>query len=131
MTHTDDRQAKLDRISWMLEHGGTMLAQHCERCGSPLFRYRGRVLCPVCSTEGDEQDEPPQKPSAPEPAIPERDSPREHEDTTARDGSAVDVVEQKIDELAYSLQFENDPRRIGEILDAIRKAAETLKVLKG
>ncbi len=30
--------------------GGTMLATHHD-CGAPLFRYKGEVVCPVCSFE--------------------------------------------------------------------------------
>lgn len=30
--------------------GGTMLANHHD-CGAPLFRYKGEVVCPVCSFE--------------------------------------------------------------------------------
>ncbi len=30
--------------------GGTMLAAHHD-CGAPLFRYKGEVVCPVCSFE--------------------------------------------------------------------------------
>lgn len=30
--------------------GGTMLATHHD-CGAPLFRYKGEVICPVCSFE--------------------------------------------------------------------------------
>lgn len=30
--------------------GGTMLADHHD-CGAPLFRYKGEVVCPVCSFE--------------------------------------------------------------------------------
>lgn len=44
----------LDRITRLLEKGGTMLATHHE-CGAPLFRYRGAVVCPVCSlSDGSE-----------------------------------------------------------------------------
>ncbi|WP_094227194.1 Sjogren's syndrome/scleroderma autoantigen 1 family protein [Methanolobus psychrotolerans] len=46
MSNTDDEN--IQKISRMLEIGGTMLAQHCDNCGAPLFRYQGRVLCPVC-----------------------------------------------------------------------------------
>ena len=44
MTIDDD---KVRKITAMLEQGGTMLAKHHE-CGSPLFKYRGKVVCPVC-----------------------------------------------------------------------------------
>jgi len=38
---------KVRKITAMLEQGGTMLAKHHE-CGAPLFKYRGKVVCPVC-----------------------------------------------------------------------------------
>jgi len=52
----NDDDAKIRRISKLLELGGTMLAQHCDTCGSPLFRYQGQVLCPLCNVaeEGEE-----------------------------------------------------------------------------
>ncbi|MGZ7194143.1 MAG: Sjogren's syndrome/scleroderma autoantigen 1 family protein [Halobacteriota archaeon] len=43
----DDRE--LEQISKMLERGGKMLADHCETCYSPLFKFEGKVTCPVCS----------------------------------------------------------------------------------
>ncbi|TGC09826.1 Sjogren's syndrome/scleroderma autoantigen 1 family protein [Methanolobus halotolerans] len=51
MTNTDDDMVK--KISRMLEIGGTMLAQHCDVCGSPMFRYQGRIMCPVCEGATD------------------------------------------------------------------------------
>lgn len=39
----------LEKVTKMLERGGTMLAKHCE-CGAPLFKYQGRVVCPVCDS---------------------------------------------------------------------------------
>ena len=38
---------KVRKITVLLEHGGTMLAQH-HTCGAPLFKYQGRLVCPVC-----------------------------------------------------------------------------------
>ncbi len=51
MSNKDDDN--IQKISRMLEIGGTMLAQHCNACGAPLFRYQGRVLCPVCEDVND------------------------------------------------------------------------------
>lgn len=48
MSQNDDES--INKISRMLEIGGTMLAQHCAECGAPLFRYKGNVICPVCDT---------------------------------------------------------------------------------
>lgn len=47
MSNKDEES--ITKISKMLEIGGTMLAKHCEVCGSPLFRYKGNILCPVCN----------------------------------------------------------------------------------
>ncbi len=50
-----DGDYKIQQISRLLESGGTMLAQHCNVCGAPFFRYHGEILCPVCSTVGGQQ----------------------------------------------------------------------------
>ncbi|MBP2031320.1 UPF0148 protein [Methanohalophilus levihalophilus] len=49
-----DGDYKIQQISRLLESGGTMLAQHCNVCGAPFFRYHGEILCPVCSTLGEQ-----------------------------------------------------------------------------
>ncbi|MCL2863534.1 MAG: hypothetical protein FWE54_05560 [Methanimicrococcus sp.] len=43
---SDDNVKKIARF---LENGGTMLANHCESCGAPLFRFKGEIVCPLCS----------------------------------------------------------------------------------
>lgn len=48
-TRMDEEEA-IRRITRLLEMGGTMLATHHD-CGAPLFRYKGEVVCPVCSFE--------------------------------------------------------------------------------
>src|SRR5208337_3032369 len=44
----------LEKVTRMLERGGTMLAKHCD-CGAPLFKYQGKVVCPVCDAKKQEQ----------------------------------------------------------------------------
>ncbi|MEA1984326.1 MAG: Sjogren's syndrome/scleroderma autoantigen 1 family protein [Euryarchaeota archaeon] len=51
--NSDDK--KIKQISRLLELGGTMLAQHCNTCGSPMFRYQGQVLCPVCQVMNEQE----------------------------------------------------------------------------
>jgi UPF0148 protein len=46
----NDSDYKIQQISRFLEAGGTMLAQHCNVCGAPFFRYHGEIVCPVCSS---------------------------------------------------------------------------------
>jgi len=47
---------EIDAMSRLLELGGTMLAEHCRRCGAPLFRYQGNVGCPICDFKMVEQE---------------------------------------------------------------------------
>ncbi|MCX8207185.1 MAG: hypothetical protein N3G75_05055 [Methanothrix sp.] len=47
-----DEEEMIRRITRMMEIGGTMLAEHHD-CGAPLFRYKGEILCPVCSASGE------------------------------------------------------------------------------
>ena len=44
----EEEEEAIRRITKLLELGGTMLAEHHD-CGAPLFRYEGKVICPVCS----------------------------------------------------------------------------------
>lgn len=133
MSDANNKKSKLERISKMLELGGTMLAQHCEHCGAPLFRYRGEVVCPVCSAEDDQTREQPTAPPAP--AEPRSSAaPDVSYETSLQfmsDDPVVVAVYQKMLELSETLRAENDLRRVLEILDAIKKAAETIRALKG
>jgi UPF0148 protein len=48
MSETDEKM-KLEKITKLLEKGGTMLANHHD-CGAPMFRYQGKIICPVCES---------------------------------------------------------------------------------
>jgi UPF0148 protein len=50
----EDRETTA-RMSELLLQGATMTNQHCDRCGSPLFRYDGREFCPTCQHEAQQQ----------------------------------------------------------------------------
>jgi len=45
-----DEEEMLKRMTKLLEQGCTMLATHHD-CGAPLFRCKGEIICPACSTE--------------------------------------------------------------------------------
>jgi len=49
-----DSDDKIQKITKLLEKGGTMLATHHE-CGAPMFRYQGKVVCPVCDFQEKKQ----------------------------------------------------------------------------
>ncbi len=79
--------------------GGTMLASHHD-CGAPLFRYKGEVVCPVCSFE--EAGAPQVPPQAERSAIESEERPSsrsaltsETETETEDDGARATDIEEK------------------------------------
>ena len=51
------RRETTQRMSELLLKGATMTNQHCESCGSPLFRHDGEVFCPTCQGTREVVDE--------------------------------------------------------------------------
>ncbi len=149
MSNTDDEN--IQKISKMLEIGGTMLAQHCGSCGAPLFRYQGRVLCPVCEDVNDPRESmqkhkssvplssaetesyPSQEKKTPVAADAGRTSfseepEKEPAETTAAVQVSVPELEslmiKKMISLANSMQDENDVRRVDDYLDIIDRCMD-------
>ncbi len=146
----------IQKISRMLEIGATMLAQHCDACGAPLFRYQGRIMCPVCEDVNDSRSSSgngsakkmhsdPADVSSSAKEIKEHvaasvQTPSVDNKTLAR--SAVnhgyskhsdphvseleDLMFSKMISLAHDMQHEKDVRRIGENLDLIDRCMEIL-----
>lgn len=155
MSNTDDENIK--KISRMLEIGGTMLAQHCENCGAPLFRYQGRVLCPVCDDVRDPRpgmQAPTASPVQPEPkvdvspveekktpvaAVPEAtpSKPQREEIPVKQSPSAPASIPEletllirKMVSLASAMQDETDVRRISDHLDMIERCMDIMNKMK-
>lgn len=51
-----NEEEKLKRITRLLEKGCTMLADHHD-CGVPLFRCKGKIVCPICSFSSAKTDD--------------------------------------------------------------------------
>jgi UPF0148 protein len=49
----EDREATA-RMSELLLQGATMTNDHCDRCGTPLFRHSGQTFCPTCQHEAQQ-----------------------------------------------------------------------------
>ena len=126
---TDD---KIQKITKLLEKGGTMLATHHE-CGAPMFRYQGKVLCPVCDFQEKKQIIKPQ----------ERDKTEEqqirHQEVKSNktaepqsfDTSAINgMIINKVRELAVSLETETDLGRTRDKMECIEQGLKILKLLR-
>ena len=140
--NSDDEQVR--KISKLLELGGTMLAEHCNICGSPMFRYHGNVICPVCNTREEGQPAevpatPAETPSsetiselsqpAPQPVSQRTSAPK----AVVSAGTGLPLEElilKKITGIANSMQDETDPRRISEQLDIIERGLDIIEQLR-
>lgn len=101
-----------------------MLANHHE-CGAPMFRYQGKVVCPVCDFQ-----------EKPEPA---RESKREPESSKAAKlhkpefgdlQSTKSIIQTKIQDIAAGLEDETDLHRMKDKLDCIEQGIKILKLLQ-
>ena len=153
---TDDDVKKISRF---LESGGTMLANHCDTCGAPLFRFKGEIICPLCSgVETDNAPKPISKDKIPvmrSSGVPVKktDMPQKYEKTQKKktvagtttenvtdfevESSIYSVEEERLRELilmklsvvAEEMQNETDPRRIFESLEIIEKGLDLIERL--
>lgn len=122
-----DENLKMQKITKLLEKGGTMLAQS-HGCGAPMFRFQGKVLCPVCDPGMEEEKKvsgeqealkrPLQKETAPETPSRIRDN-----------GQIAAMTKKKIQVIAEGLENETDLHRIKEKLECIELGIRILKLL--
>ncbi len=96
-------------------------------CGAPMFRYQGKVLCPVCDS-ADEKTKAGSgdagtagKPVRKEAVLP-----------SGMEGGSIQIAamtEKKIREIAGSLENETDLHRIREKMECIELGIRILKSL--
>ncbi len=144
-----DEDRKIQMITRLLEKGGTMLATHHE-CGAPLFRYQGKVLCPVCNFQ-EKQEVRKQEVSKEariekEPEITRRSEitreaaeQREirpeirsaEEPQTADYDQIATLTRNKVHSIAISLESETDLQRVKEKMECIELGIKILKLMQG
>lgn len=145
-----EEEEMLKRITRFLEQGGTMLATH-HICGAPEFRYRGQVVCPVCSF-GDgsaaEDSASEKKEATPEPGrsggaqerkmleevLEEKAVPRagtaEREGTSIEEADLRRVVLCKLKELADGIESEQDLDKLRKQFDCVEAALKALRSME-
>ncbi|MDR2945101.1 MAG: hypothetical protein LBU81_08535 [Methanosarcinales archaeon] len=153
-----DSDNNVKKIARFLENGGTMLASHCDRCSAPLFRFKGEIICPLCSgVETNETPAPISKDAAPvfcSPGVPAKKAnppqkyKKEREQTASQPAAEEignytiaptvysveedqlrDLILLKLTAVAEDMQNENDPRRVFEYLEIIEKGLDLIERL--
>lgn len=134
---------KIQKITRLLEKGGTMLATHHE-CGAPMFRYQGSTVCPVCDFQEKQEIKKQETKAGQEYPKNQKDQKKEQEPgdliktqkTKAQASQIPDsqeissVITNKIREIAATLDAETDLARVREKMDCIEQGIRILKLLK-
>lgn len=115
---------KIKKITAVLEKGGTMLASHHE-CGAPLFRYHGKIMCPVCDFKEEKKEE------KKEIKVEVKEVPRQIKAETLQVSyqKINEAVMKKIQNIAESLESETDIQRVKDKLAGIEQGIKILKLL--
>jgi UPF0148 protein len=140
MTGNED---KVKMITKLLEKGGTMLANHHD-CGAPMFRYQGKVICPVCDFQERKQEQQPQQEG-----LDKRGKKIEEQQTgqsqqnrvspgiSGSSGSSPqpvlqisNIIANKIRNLTASLETETELGRIKDKMECIERGVRILKLLR-
>lgn len=139
----------LEKVTKMLERGGTMLAKHCE-CGAPLFKFQGKVVCPVCDAKKQERVEEQSRLAVPvetKPAVssqavepvkstpimqmPERRMSVVVGGEELNEAAVEAAVIAKINDITARLATETYPNKIQMYLDILERSLRVLKELHG
>ncbi len=118
---------KIKKITRLLETGGTMLANHHE-CGAPLFRYQGKIVCPVCDFQ-EKQEHSKELKRTPETQKAIK-SQKEQEPETENLQNIKRIIQAKIHEITGSLEDETDLHRMKDKMDCIEQGVKILKLLE-
>jgi UPF0148 protein len=121
----DDRE--LEQISKMLERGGKMLADHCETCYSPLFKFEGKVTCPVCSYRATQTP----VTETEHAGVVETQSPQAAQSPRARQSLLLDeAIAEFVSNLAVKMSTETDLGRIQVQLECIERGLRIIQLVR-
>lgn len=121
----DDRE--LEQISKALERGGTMLANHCEICSSPLFKIEGKVTCPVCTFKATQTGK-----QASESSVEAKKKPVEITRSLGLSlwSSLDEVIAELVANLANQARVETDLARVQAQLECIERGLRIVRLFR-
>lgn len=117
-----DEKTKLEKITKLLEKGGTMLAQHHD-CGAPMFRYQGKIMCPACESAGQQERKTEQRQGLEKKG--EVSASNQPQDRMIRDN-----VLNKVIDMSESLDNEQDLQRTRDKFACIEQGIKILRLLE-
>jgi UPF0148 protein len=121
----DDKE--LEQISKTLERGGTMLANHCEICSSPLFKIEGKVTCPVCTFRATQTRKQESRSSVEAEKIPVELT---RSPSLSQWSSLDKVIAELVANLASQARMETDLARIQAQLECIERGLRIVRLFR-
>jgi len=106
--------------------GGKMLAKTCQKCGSPLFEYKGETFCVVCRERGVSAEPVKGQPAPTGAAAQARQSPPE---TRIEGGALGPTLEAVLVSICNRIENEPDPERVLVLMRAVRTGVSVLSLL--
>ena len=106
--------------------GGKMLAKTCQKCGSPLFEYKGETFCVVCRERGS-----PTEPAKGQP-VPAGAGAQESQGSPPvriEAGALGPTLEAVLVSLCRRIEHEPDPERVLVLMRAVRTGVSVLSLL--
>jgi UPF0148 protein len=124
-----DSDDKIQRITRLLEKGGTMLATHHE-CGAPMFRYQGKIICPVCDFQEEKAGKEQETGKVEELERRRIEEPGRAATLPADPYAVSNIITNKIRNIAISLENETDLGRVREKMECIEQGLKILKLMR-
>ena len=137
MSESEEKQ-KIQKITTLLEKGGTMLANHHD-CGAPMFRYMGKIVCPVCDigTENPAQSgkhevaDNVQTTGKNPPHVDSKGGNKPQSRVDEHSGGEIETqITNKVHSLAGGLEDETDLQRLKSKMECIELGIRILELLK-
>jgi len=133
---------KIQMITKLLEKGGTMLATHHD-CGAPMFRYQGKVICPVCEFQERKQEQQQEQQHQQKQQIGQGQQKMGSPGNSGVSGVSEvsgssskpvlqisNIIANKIRNLTASLETETELGRIRDKMECIERGVRILKLLR-
>ncbi len=107
--------------------GGKMLSKNCNRCGFPLFEYKGETICVICPAERETSET---APAAPEIPVKQLETPTVPAVPVTAYGPLADEVERTLVLLCERVRSEPRPDECLCLMQAVKTGAEALVILR-
>jgi UPF0148 protein len=106
--------------------GGKMLAKTCQKCGSPLFEYKGETFCAVCRERGASAEPEKGQPAPTGAAVKESQGPPV---IRVEGGALGPALEAALVSICTRIENEPDPERVLILMRAVKTGVSVLSLL--